>query len=90
MPFWSCNHSKSCSFDFARACFKTFGKLVVTKFCGLSVLLADMWPVVVAMARTYAPMVVLPAAGVVGFIGEAVRGWGGARLKSWLASSRGC
>ena len=33
-----------------------------------------MWPIVLAWARAYAPMVVLPFAGVVGFIGETEMG----------------
>ena len=29
-----------------------------------------MWPVIMAMARTYAPYVVLPIATVIGFVGN--------------------
>ena len=31
-----------------------------------------MWPVITAMARSYAPQIVLPAAMVAGFIGEII------------------
>jgi hypothetical protein len=30
----------------------------------------SMWPIVLAYARTYAPYIVMPVAGVVGFVGE--------------------
>ena len=29
-----------------------------------------MWPVIAAWARTYAPYIVMPLAGVVGFVGK--------------------
>jgi len=34
-----------------------------------------MWPIVLAWARTYAPYIVMPAAGIVGFIGYNIEGW---------------
>jgi len=34
-----------------------------------------MWPIVLAWARTYAPYIVMPAAGVVGFIGYNIEDW---------------
>ena len=34
-----------------------------------------MWPVVAAYARTYAPYIVMPLAGVIGFIGYNIEGW---------------
>ena len=34
-----------------------------------------MWPIVLAYARTYAPYIVMPLAGVVGFIGYNIEGW---------------
>ena len=38
--------------------------------CLISSVSDHMWPVVLAWARTYAPYIVMPAAGIVGFIGE--------------------
>ena len=32
-----------------------------------------MWPVILAMARTYAPYVVLPIATVIGVIGKSIK-----------------
>ena len=43
-----------------------------------------MWPIITAMARSYAPQIVLPAAMVAGFIGEKVlsgRGGGGGEIE---------
>jgi len=34
-----------------------------------------MLPVIAAFARTYAPYIVMPIAGVVGFIGYNIEGW---------------
>jgi len=34
-----------------------------------------MWPIITAMARTYAPQIVLPAAMVAGFIGYNLEDW---------------
>jgi len=34
-----------------------------------------MWPVILAYARVYAPYVVMPLAGVVGFIGYNIEDW---------------
>ena len=51
-----------------------------------------MWPVIMAMARTYAPYVVLPIATVIGFVGNYLKncwldilGLGG--LVAWWVSS---
>jgi len=34
-----------------------------------------MWPVIAAWARTYAPYIVMPLAGVVGFVGYNIEDW---------------
>ena len=34
-----------------------------------------MWPAILAFARAYAPYIVMPAAGVVGFIGYNIEDW---------------